>query len=683
MKDEDVEIAVRGAGIRSTWQAIGLWRQLDEVEPEAAAEQPIVPTVRDSTKRRGPSHRSAGGQSGPQDGPKEPVGSVPIVPRGTRKRKPKQVASIIIDPPGIPRGGTPVRWAPPCGSIGEGTEPGKVSNQGAYPAIDRSDSYARGVVGGIVPAPKRIKAACARYLAERADPAGMGIAWNVTELDAFVTRAQVMGMTLLPWQVHACAVLLARRRSDDGTPATRYALWSVARGAGKTGLVVALLEWLLSTGDDVELACVATQQEKANIIHGRIMKMHKGEDRWRFVGGGGSTTIGLIEHKKAALKAMPCTDNAMDGICPRLLIADEASRMDAAILRAMSSVTKTRTGQMLFITTPDRDQKVRELWPYWQACEIGLDQGTPLPEGWWALLWGMDAEDNPDSDLAVQHANPSAGVLISIRDIRSKIANALATADPRAREETWLQELATFTDDLAGALPLELLDRVSVEEDWDMLQGAAGVVAVDFSQGGFAFGSQCDLTSLCLAVWDGTKVHTRGYHWWAGADIAFDEKRTRQPLQKWVDDHALSLAGGPTIDLDLVEARLVEICRTYDIRAFVADPVGKASAWAAQMERKHGWKWHKAPQTIVWMGGGWAVWSDWIRAERIRCKPDPVLRACLASARLYVGLTGLAMPVKQKSTSNIDALTAQVMAARVLNDLQIMGGSMYETQPGF
>ena len=86
---------------------------------------------------------------------------------------------------------------------------------------------------------------------------------------------------------------------------------------------------------------------------------------------------------------------------------------------------------------------------------------------------------------------------------------------------------------------------------------------------------------------------------------------------------------------------------------------------------------------MVWMGGGWAVWNDWVRGERIRCKPDPVLRACTASARLFTGLTGLAMPVKAKSTSNIDALTAQVMAARVLNDLQIMGGSMYETQPGF
>jgi len=547
----------------------------------------------------------------------------------------------------------------------------------------RADEYARGCVDGTVPAPRRIRAAASRYLAERSDPPAHGVAWNPAELDACVQRMTVMGLKLMPWQLFALAVLLARRRSDDGTPATRYLLIALARGGGKTGLVTHLFEWLLSTGDDLECACVATQQEKANIIHGRIHKLHRGEERWRFVGGGGATSVGLVEHRKATLRAMPCTDNAMDGITPRLLVADEAARMDAAILRAMSSVTKTPTGQMLFITTPDREQKSRELWPYWQACEVALDGGEPLPEGWWALLWGMDADDEPDSDVAVQHANPSAGVLVSIRDIRTKIRTALATADPKAREETWLQELATFTDDLAGALPLELLDRVSVDEDWEMLAGAPGVVAVDFSQGGFAQGSQCDLTSMCVAVWDGAKIHTQGYHWWAGTDILHDERRTRQPLSRWVADGHLTNCGGPTIDFDAVEARLVDICRRFEIRAFIADPVGKASAWAAQMERKHGWKWHKAPQTIVWMGGGWAIWSDWIRSERVRCRPDPVLRACLASARLYVGLTGLAMPVKQRSTSNIDAVTAQVMAARVLHDLEIMGGSMYESQPGF
>ena len=108
MKDEDVEIAVRGASLRSTWQAIGLWRQLDEVEPEAQAEQPIVPTVRDSTKRRSASHRATGGQPCSEDGPKEPNGGLPSVPRGTRKKKRKESEPIKIHPPGMGRGGTPL-----------------------------------------------------------------------------------------------------------------------------------------------------------------------------------------------------------------------------------------------------------------------------------------------------------------------------------------------------------------------------------------------------------------------------------------------------------------------------------------------------------------------------------------------------------------------------------------------
>jgi hypothetical protein len=41
------------------------------------------------------------------------------------------------------------------------------------------------------------------------------------------------------------------------------------------------------------------------------------------------------------------------------------------------------------------------------------------------------------------------------------------------------------------------------------------------------------------------------------------------------------------------------------------------------------------------------------------------------------------MPSKAKSGSNIDAVTAQIMACKVLHDLEIMNGSIYETNPGF
>lgn len=510
-----------------------------------------------------------------------------------------------------------------------------------------------------------------------------GIVWNAAELEGCCQRAAVMGLQLLPWQIHALAVLLARRR-PDGSPATRYALWVVARSAGKTALVTHLMEYFLSEGKDTELYAVATKQEKANIIHKRLAKMHDGEDRWRFSGGGASSNIAIVTHKKATMTAMPCTDKAMDGITPRLVVADECARMDAAILRGMSSVTKTATGQMLMITTPDVDQKTRELWPHWHRCEQALDQGEPFAAGWWALLWGMDAADDPESELAVQHANPSIGQWKKVDDALDAIRSALATGDPKAREEVFTQELATFTDDLAGAVPLELLDRVSVEEDWDLLAGAPAVVAIDFAQGGHFNRSQCDLTSLALAVWDGQRVHTRGWHWWAGADIAENERRTRQPLSRWAADGHLTMCGGPTLDFDLVEARLVDIARQFKILAFICDPVGKATAWAAKMERDHGWVWHKARQDYLFMGGGFSIWDNWIRSERIVNKPDPVLRACLASTKLMPNANGtLWMPSKAKSGSNIDAVTAQIMACKVLHDLEIMNGSIYETNPGF
>lgn len=513
-----------------------------------------------------------------------------------------------------------------------------------------------------------------------------GIIWDASELEGCCQRAAVMGLQLLPWQIHALAVLLARRR-PDGSPATRYALWVVARSAGKTALVTHLMEYFLSEGKDTELYAVATKQEKATIIHERLSKLHGGEERWKFSGGGASTGIAMVRHKKAVLRCMPCTDAAMDGIVPRFVVADEAARMDAAILRGMSSAIKTASGQMLMITTPDVDQKTRELWPHWHRCEQALDQGQPFASGWWALLWGMDASDDPESELAVRHANPSIGQFPggkSVEFVLQTISDALATGDPKAREEVFTQELATFTDDLAGAVPLELLDRVSIEEDWDLLAGAPAVVAIDFAQGGHFNRSQCDLTSLALAVWDGARVHTRGWHWWAGADIAENERRTRQPLSRWAADGHLTMCGGPTLDFDLVEARLVDIARQFKILAFICDPVGKATAWAAKMERDHGWVWHKARQDYLFMGGGFSIWDNWIRSERIVNKPDPVLRACLASTKLMPNANGtLWMPSKAKSGSNIDAVTAQIMACKVLHDLEIMNGSIYETNPGF
>lgn len=531
---------------------------------------------------------------------------------------------------------------------------------------------------------ERVRRACARFLAEVDAPEAAGVSWDWARLEAFGRRCLAQGTQLMAYQCWVAAVIMARRKPHGG-PATRRALFRAARGSGKTGFAVPWLEEAMATGDDVLVLSVSTNQEKANEVHERLTKLHQGSLAWQSTGGKAGNNIGRVSYGRARYKAVPCVNEHLDSIVASRIFLDEAARMEEAVNRAMTAVTKTKDGQLFIATTPDKDEKVRELYPHQEALERALDDDQPFPPGWWAFLYGMDPQDDPRSPEAVAKANPGVGLLgVEMEEVLNEINRMLDSGDPELRTEAYTQLLCTFTDDTSGALPLELVDRVSVEYGTDTLLGAPGVVAIDFSQGGFAASrSQCDLTSGAVMLWNGQRVHSFGKHWWAGPNIEGDETRTRQPLRAWRDQGHLSVCGGPVIDLDLVEAWLVDVTRSYSIKAFVADPVGKAAAWAAQMERRHGWTWYRAPQTIVWMGGAWAVFSEWVRGQKLQMQPDPVLRSCIGSARLLIGHTGLAMPAKGRSQSNIDALTAHCMAARALNDLEIMGGSGYETDAGF
>ena len=218
MNDEALEVSVAAKGLRSTWQAGVLWRQLEPVKPEAAAEQPAVPAVRDQPKRAGAPRRARAGRPKAQAGPTQHAGGVSSVPRiigppevndasanadyaskahnieespveaefDIMRSKPKKAGK----PPRQGRGGYRHPRAPQGGSVETGpavvglstenvdsgeatTSPGEPT---AAAGVDVSDAYARGVIDGTVAAPRRIRAACRRYLAERADPAGHGVA---------------------------------------------------------------------------------------------------------------------------------------------------------------------------------------------------------------------------------------------------------------------------------------------------------------------------------------------------------------------------------------------------------------------------------------------------------------------------------------------------------------------------
>ena len=488
----------------------------------------------------------------------------------------------------------------------------------------------------------------------------------------------------MPWAVWTFAQLVARR-DTTGRPATRIMVLQVARGAGKTHMAAILSSWIVEEAahdgeKDREVVVLATQMNKAALVQDAIRKAMGEDGEWEFYGGKMSTVGALAVHPNGNVKCRPSTVKNADGITPTLIICDEAARMDETFTRAITSLTKVSGSQMFVVTTPDAEQYERPYGYMVRELEQALDAGTQAASSEIGVFFGIDPGDAPDDPSVWVKAIPTMGVHKTDADYRDVMKRTLGSGSPAGRTEWYTQNLATFADDLAGALPLAMLDACVEEWPLEMARGLPGVISVDFSQGGWTSGSQCDLTSINLAVWDGSRLLSRNWHYWAGNDIASDEQRSRQPLREWRDSGNLVVMGN-TVDYSILERQLQVVASVVQLKHFVADPAGKAAAWCESMERKHGWPWSRAPQNVVYMGSGWAIWADMVRGRKIRFDADPVLRMNLAHCRLKPGDTGLHVPSKGRSMSNIDAVTACCMAVKVMNDREMMSSSMYSADP--
>ena len=583
-------------------------------------------------------------------------------------------------PPGISPPPPPdVEYRRPRSSEKETKKPTKTgkrrSREAPSSALDIADTYARAVVAGEVVTNRRIRVQAVRYLEARAADE-----WDGARLDRLVAHSRDRyGWELMPWAVWVFAHLVAWRRG--GMPAVRFVVLQVARGVGKTQMAAMVASFMVeeaaaASRKDCEVVVLATQMEKAAIVQKRMYEAFGDDTEWEFFGGKTSTNFALCTHPGGTVKCRPSTVKNADGISPTLVICDEAARMDETFTRAITSLTKVRGAQMLVITTPDANQYDKPYGTMIRGIERSLDHGEKMPIGAVGIVYGIDPDDAPDDPTAWIKACPTIGVHATHADYEFVMQQTLGTGDPRKREEWYTQQLATFADDLVGGLPLGLYDACVEPWDWERARGLPGMVGIDFSQGGWGRDSQFDLTSMNVSVFDGQRILSRSWHYWAGNDIASDEIKSRQPLREWRDRNLLTVCGN-TIDYSIIERQLEAISKHVDLKFFVADPAGKAPAWCEAMEKKHGWQWSRAPQHVVFMGSAWAIWSDMVRGKRICFDEDPVLRANLAHTVLRSGDTGLFVPSKGRSRGNIDAVTACCMAVKVMNDREMLAQSMY------
>jgi len=510
--------------------------------------------------------------------------------------------------------------------------------------------------------------------------------WNWERLRAFADFVdqleQAAGsdagtpLRLLPWQWAVAAQLLA-------DPECKALLVVVARGAGKTELAAALMAYAMQTGGEKQTYyAIAPTLRTASIVFDRLRTMVKHVDDEAQCSEGTAISMqgGWIKARGSVMRALPCTETAMDGLSARLIVADEVARMERGFTRVVTGLGKDRASQLLAITTPDAKQRLQPVWPYWEALAghyVGRE--TPPPDGWRAMIYGLESDDDALDETRWEAAQPSLGVTMSPAQMRTQVTSMMGTHDPHTVAECDMQILCRHNDRLSGALDLSILDRQMSEKiEWQRLEGMPAVVAIDMAKGA-QLGPHSNLASLALAVYDcdNRRVCYRMLHWYAGGNIEADERRSRQPLRRWIAEGKLRQMAGEIHDMGVIEAAILDLKTRFSIRHVGVDPMSHQESAIVDW-RKRGITVTGVDQSIRTMGPAWALWTDGLRGKTIVHDRDEVLRACLASTRTIQDNAGNVRPVKGRSMGNIDAVIASCMAAFLVERFQVSQKSGYE-----
>ena len=545
-----------------------------------------------------------------------------------------------------------------------------------------ADTYAREVIAGNVVANRLIRAACARYIALRDRPADFGCWWDEAGAESVREFARKCGqgaeegagkpLDWLPWQCLLGMILHGARRTVDGTrtdfPLFKAVLVVVAKGNGKTEVAAGhLMSGMRNAELKLRFASSAPDGRLSQIAFERMRTMcdtlnahHADGVEWKARGGTTIAIPGRVMHGASEFTTLPCTDKALDGRIDRLIIADEVARMEKGLGRLITGLAKNPKSQLLAISTPDHEQKNRPIWAYWEACEKALEADQPLPPGWFAMIYGLDPDDHADDPEAWPKAHPSLGVTTQRADIEANARTQLASGDPKQIAEFETQTCCRYHEVSTTDIDLGVLDRQMQETDWNRLRGAPAVIGLDLSRGGY--GSQIDLTALALFVVDGPVIRARNICWWAGTDLALDERRCKQPLGAWIEQGYLRKMPGEWQDMAAIEAELEHLVATYDVRKIGVDPhPSQARDVKRWMDR--GWPVWPIEQGIRTMGPAWHLWGTLLKSKQLIYEPDPVLRQALNSVRLFRDGVGNTRPMKGRSMGNTDAVVAGNIAA--------------------
>jgi phage terminase large subunit-like protein len=441
---------------------------------------------------------------------------------------------------------------------------------------------------------------------------------------------------------------------ENGFRKYKKVIFFVARKNGKSVLDSAIANYMLVADNEggAEIYSIATKKEQAKIVWDEAKRMIKKspalDKRIRCLIGGI-----YFDQKDSYFRALASDSNSLDGLNSHLVIADEVHAWkDKNLLDVMYDSMSAREQPMLLETSTMGTvrQNVFDIeYDYASQVIDGVIQDeTLLP-----IIYELDDEKEWTNEECWYKANPSLGVIKSVKDLRDKVERA--KNNPIELVNLLCKDFNIRQNSMNAWLTFEDLNNEEIYSEWKDC----------YCIGGCDLSSTTDLTCATLLGVVKGKIRVKQMYWIPSNYLEKKITEDKIPYDKWIKLGWMRLSGESKIDYHDITQWFIEEVQNNDLRPlWIGYDSWNAEFWKIEMQEygfdmvevRQGYKTESAPLK--------QMKAD-LMDKKINYNNNPILKWNLSNVAIKQDDNENIMITKEKSRQRIDGV-ASLMDAYVI-----------------
>ncbi|GAB4533085.1 MAG: terminase large subunit [Amphiplicatus sp.] len=457
-------------------------------------------------------------------------------------------------------------------------------------------------------------------------------------------------LTLAPWQVFVTASIFGWVSRETGRRRFRRALIVVPRKNGKSAWAAGVGLYMLAADGEhgAEVYSGATSEKQAMEVFRPARQMAAQTPRLldRF---GLEVCAKSIVSVATGGRFEPVIGKPGDGASPSCAIIDEYHEHETdELVETMRTGMGARAEPLLLMITTAGDNLAGPCYAAVQEAQTMLEGAADDPS-LFAVMHGVDKEDDWTTDAALKKANPNYGVSVSAEFLRAERDDALRNARRQGVFRT--KHLNEWIGARSAYFNVENFRRCADPAlTLGAFDGAPCWIGLDLA-------STTDIAAAALLFrrGDGWAVFTRNY-----LPAAALKGRNREIYAELVRRGRLTVAGDGMTDQARIEADLRSDLARFDVRALAFDP-WNAGALIARLQAA-GAPVVEFRKSVRNVSMPMKALAGLIDEGRLAHDGDPALAWMLANVVAREDANENVFPAKPRPDAKIDAADALIAA---------------------